>query len=62
MARQLIAAGWWQCDHGGYYSTWEPPPQPAATRCECPEHREPAVVWSYTPASGAPLVGTPYDG
>ena len=60
MARQLIAAGCWQLDHGGYYPTWEPPPKPATelpARCECPEHREPAVVWSYTPASGAPLAG-----
>jgi hypothetical protein len=52
MARQLIAAGWWQLDHAGYHAEWMPPPKPADTRCSCPGHREPATVWSYGPNAG----------
>ena len=62
MARQLVAAGWWQQDHGGYYGEWMPPPAPADTRCDCSGHRDPARVWSYTPHDGRALAGTPYDG
>jgi hypothetical protein len=60
MARQLLAAGWWQLDHGGYHAEWMPPPKPERPECGCALCRCPATVWSYTPHDRRALAGEPY--